>query len=208
MKISNELNMLANMKKGTGRMRSDKEDISNIPKSEYYKMQTSLRKMDNVQRLSSYKLIQDYSLTKHCFHTGIIFMDLARNLNIIITFEEIDFVFKHDILETVTGDLLRPAKNHNDVTEKSWAKIEEQLVHFGCTYSHLIGYTDEYAEKFMSPSALTLFKACDIYDLYLFCLEERMLGNYTIDEVIFTCQRLLSNCGVSYLEKEVARDWI
>lgn len=144
-----------------------------------------LRKLKNVQRLSGKYLIQKYSVAEHCYYTGILFEHFAKLEDINITLIETDFVYRHDMLEAITGDIQRPAKTHNKTINKCWETIEEQLsFEFG-----IVRYLDSFADIHFSKVPLKLFKACDLLELYLFCHEEYNLGNQSKD--ILT---VLNNC--------------
>ena len=204
MKISKELQMLAEMKDSHDRISNYDYKVTD-PIEDRMKMHR--RKMDNVQRLSGFKLIQDYSLTKHCFHTGLLFMEYAEKEDIYIRQKYIEFVFKHDILETVTGDMLYPAKNYNKVTRGCSKVLEQELTNEGEEFEYLKEYTDDHAECFMPKNILQLFKAVDLLELLEFCKEEYQLGNETIVPVITNCTNILENCGIPSIEKEAKKEW-
>lgn len=166
------------------------------------------RKMDHVHRLSGFKLFQEYSLTHHCFHTGLLFMEIALKENIPLLPDYIDFVFKHDILETVTGDMLYPAKNYNQHTKTAMIVMEGELTRQGEEFEYLKMYTDDYAEAHMHPRIVTLFKACDLLELWEFCNSEVNLGNMSVMPIVANCQELLEHCGIKTIEDRVTAEWI
>lgn len=205
MKISKEQQMGQEMKKSHDKISNFPEVSTDITIGD--KINTHRRKMDHVHRLSGFKLFQEYSLTHHCFHTGILFMEIAWKERIKIDKESIDFVFKHDILETVTGDVLYPAKYYSHHTETAIKVLESELTKEGAEFNHLRHYTDDYAEAFMDPKALKLFKACDLLELWEFCRTEYNLGNKSVVPIINNCRSILSNCGIKTIEDRVDNEW-
>lgn len=199
MKISKELQHGQTMKKGTGH-------LNNMGGK--FEVSKNVRKMDNVQRLSGFKLLQDYSLTKHCYHVGALFMRFAIKYAIPFTMMDLDFVLKHDILETVTGDLLYTAKNYNSKTAEKWEEIEKELTDEWSEYHYLYMYTDNYAEKHMNREAFKLFKDCDLFELYEFCWTEVDLGNKSVMPVIKNCQSILQHSSIPAICNKVEDQWI
>ncbi len=197
-KMTSEQEMGVDMKRNTGSISNFKDALSVDAR-----MQEHMRKMDNVQRLSGFKLIQDYSLTKHCYHTGMLFLKISLLEKISVNYAEMMFVFQHDILETITGDVLYPVKNYNDQTKYHWRHIEMELTDEDGEFHYLHKFTDAYAETFMSTDAMKLFKACDLYELYLFCVEEYVLGNGTLRNIIVNCAEILSTCGIKTIEEDI-----
>ena len=134
-----------------------------------------LRGLKNVNRLSGKYIIQKYSVAEHCYYTGILFEHFAKEEKIMVTENQIQFVYRHDIMESITGDLLRPAKKQSSTIQKYWDCIEKELaVRYGVEE-----YLDEYVEYFFPSDVIKLFKTCDILELYLFLSEEKQLGNKT-----------------------------
>jgi len=132
------------------------------------------RRMRDVRRLSGCFITRPYSIAEHCYFTGMLFEDIAEIDHVRVTRQEIHWVYRHDALEIVTGDLLYPVKNMNEVTQKAWATIENEVVK---TYPSLLPYVDDEAVLWFSLRAWRLFRECDGLELYLFCKEERLNGN-------------------------------
>ncbi len=144
-----------------------------------------LRSLKHINRLSGKPIIQKYSVAEHCYYTGILFEHFAQEEKINVTRTQIRFVYRHDIMESITGDLLRPAKNYNIIVKDLWDKIEKEL-----SYAFEIEeYIDETIEYTFPENVVKLFKTCDILELLLFLNEEKELGNNTeaIDKIFHNC---------------------
>jgi len=150
-----------------------------------------LRSLKHGYRLSNKPLIQSYTVAEHCYYTGLLFKWLSCKENVIITEEELLWVFQHDILESVTGDLLLPAKSFNSKTKSYWESIEKELTNE--TYIYLSYYSDKTGKQIFTPRAWELFKAVDLLELWLFCKEEQMLGNKhrVIRVIIQNCKNII-----------------
>ena len=85
-------------------------------------------------------------------------------------------MFRHDILETVTGDMQNPAKRWTAAINEHWDAIEEALVNDD-EFSWALSYTDKWAKRHMSSKAHALFLECDRLDLCLMLQREIKKGN-------------------------------
>lgn len=152
----------------------------------------SLRKMLNVQRLAGHAKLRSYNLAEHSFFVAAYFIKMCNDLGIKTSSADVEVVLCHDWMEVYTGDLVYTAKNLNQVTKKAWEDIEEQLLN-----EHQDVITDSQIRGVLGDLKFSVFKLADIYDLYIFCLEERDLGNHTesIFEVIRTCEKILTTLG-------------
>lgn len=136
----------------------------------------AMYRMDDVDRFSGFPMNKKNSLAVHCYNVGNLFIEIARAEHIHITIEEIAFVFRHDILETVTGDMLNPAKRWTAAINDHWDAIEEALVNSN-EFSWAQPYTDKWAKDNMSDKAHELFLECDRLDLCLMLQREIKKGN-------------------------------
>lgn len=163
----------------------------NYRKDNPFKMFTHLRSLKYVQRLSTVPLIQKYSLSEHCYYTGILFERMSELCGLNFTMEEVKWIYRHDVIESITGDMLRPAKNHNETVSGLWDEIEEELTENG--YEHLELYRDGLLEEWMSEEGVNLWKVCDLLELWLFCTEEYELGNrsFSVCNIIKNAENLI-----------------
>ncbi len=178
-----------------------------------YHLQKWLRKIKTIRRMGPVHIIKEYKLSVHCYYTGMLFQDVAKLNKISITSKEIYWVFRHDLLEVLTGDLLYPAKHTNDITSDAWSLIEETIVK---DYPEFAAFTDTHAknEIFHTEQSYTLFKACDLFELWLFCREEMKLGNKDeqVLEIVYNCQRwipsIADKCKATYIIGRIESEWI
>ena len=162
-----------------------------------------LRALKNVHRLSSIKILQSYSVAEHCYYTGLLFELVARHEGIVITREELYYVYRHDVVETITGDVLLPVKIHSKAIKNKWESIEETIVTE--KYNYLSSFTDKELSTNFKTKTWNLFKACDLFELYLFILEEMRLGNRSegIMAVCHNCADLLPEFKIDYITKMI-----
>ena len=123
------------------------------------------------------------------------FLDIASRYEvpIDISYQTLDIVFRHDMLEILTGDLRWTAKNLTEETSKSWDKIESAVKADAENKKGFRVYTDSEIEKLLSPIEYDLLRMCDTAELYLFCKEEVNLGNSnsSIYEIIDNCRKIV-----------------
>jgi 5'-deoxynucleotidase YfbR-like HD superfamily hydrolase len=146
------------------------------------------RKMLNVQRMSGSPKIRSYNLAEHSYFVATMFEEFAKEEGIKYSTDAIYVVLRHDIMEVLTSDLPYPVKNFNDTVKQAWDLIEEELYQ-GNKDRFITMLTDEEIKRRLTEEEFRLMKSCDILDLYLFCLEERQLGNHSLPIL-----RIIDNC--------------
>ena len=150
------------------------------------------RKMRNVDRLAQGYKNRPYNLLEHSYMVAMLFRHFASLEDVSYDINVFDLVLYHDVVETISSDLPWPIKNFSDKTKEAWGVIEEEVIkeHF-----QLERYSDENLKKGMTNLQYSLFKACDILDLYIFVKEEIQLGNNTlfIKEVKKNCETILNS---------------
>lgn len=151
------------------------------------------RRMLNIQRLAGVPKHRSYNLAEHSYFTALLFLDICNAIGAAPTAGQLDLVLKHDLLEVFTADLPYPIKNLNDVTKAAWATIEQEAIHANLT----VGFLGEYADSSLADGLKELhdvFKAADLLELWIFCTEEQVMGNCSvqIEGVCRKCEDLLS----------------
>lgn len=135
------------------------------------------RRLKNVNRLNTEPITRPYNLLEHSYMVTILFCHFAKLEHIEYDAVVLEAILHHDILETITGDLPWNVKNHNANTQSSWINIEEEAVKMKDQFEP---YTDQNLENVMDTPQYTLFKTCDMLDLWIFLQEERRLGNMSL----------------------------
>lgn len=128
-----------------------------------------LRRMRDVKRLAGFYTSRAYYDAEHCYYTGLLFMRIAEMYALPVTLAQANWVLCHDALESLTGDLLSPAKNTSKKTKEAWGIIENEVV---ASNAEVAEYTDERGREILGPQLWELFKVCDAAELVLCCLEE------------------------------------
>jgi len=149
------------------------------------------RAMKNVDRLSRHLKHRSYNLLEHCYMVGILFMGLANKEGIEFGVKELDIIFKHDILESITSDLPWDIKNYSTETKEAWNIIEKAICDSDDQFEK---YSDESIKNSLNKAQYELFKVCDYLDLWIFCKEEQTLGNTSesMQTVISNCEKLIT----------------
>ena len=158
------------------------------------------RKMKNIDRLAQGYKNRSYNLLEHSYMVAMLFRHFASLEDVPYDMNVFDLVLHHDVVEVISADLPWPIKNFNDKTKEAWNIIEEEVIkkHF-----QLEKYSDENLKKGMTTLQYSLFKACDILDLYIFVKEEISLGNKAvfIKEVEKNCQEILGSLEFPKIKK-------
>lgn len=150
------------------------------------------RKMLNVQRLSGSPKIRSYNLAEHSYFVATMFEEFCKEENLEYSTDSLYVVLRHDLMEVFTSDLPYPVKNFNEKTKEAWDLIERE-VYEGNKNRFISMFTDEEIKYRLTEKQFIMMKSCDILDLYLFCLEEKQLGNNSqpILKIIQNCENIL-----------------
>jgi len=169
------------------------------------------RKMSNIDRLSDVLKNKKYSLAEHSYYVTTMFQDFAIIEDIAYTVNDLYFIARHDFLEVFTGDLSSVVKNFSDKTKEAWETIENEVMKTYKLDCYLL-FNDKELNEELNEEVIKLLKACDLLDLYLFCIEETTLGNnlyemaYILEE-IFKQIRDLEVCSVTNFMLKRTRDY-
>ena len=154
---------------------------------------SNLLKLKNIERLSGTFTHRSYNLMEHQYMVAMLFQEFSKQECIEITMDEFEACLKHDMLESITGDLINPVKKLNSITSECWDKIEDEVIQANTEFND---YSDmNIRGKFKNELNYSLFKVCDYLDLWIFCKEEFSVGNHHKDlvKVIYKCQELIGN---------------
>ncbi len=149
-----------------------------------------LIKCKNVERLSGKFKHRGYNLLEHQYLVGMLFRHFASIEDVPYDIRVWDIILKHDIVETVTQDLVFPVKNFNKKTKKFWEEIEKEIL---SEHPKLFMYSNDYMKKALTEGQYNLFKVCDLLDLWIFCKQEIQFGNNSKDmnDVVKKCEELI-----------------
>lgn len=159
-------------------------------------------RMGFVERLSGVFHLRKYDLIHHSFLVAILFERFAKMEGIPITSDSLSAVMHHDVFETVTGDLSYVVKNYNKTTKNSWEKIEHQMLD---KESRFCDFTDEKMKEVLSEEQFRLFKSCDLFELWIYIVNEYCLGNHHSDiiEIKDRCREIIEGYGFSSVINEM-----
>jgi 5'-deoxynucleotidase YfbR-like HD superfamily hydrolase len=148
------------------------------------------RKMKNIERLSGTFKFRPYNLLEHSYMVLVLFRHFASKEDVSYDMNTLDFVIHHDGLESISTDLIWPVKNFSKITKDCWKKIEEEIVK---KHHQLERYSDHNIKENLTPIQYSLFKACDMLDLWIFLKEEWAIGNHSkkIEEALENCVNLV-----------------
>lgn len=161
-----------------------------------------IRRTSHINRMSGVPTIRPYKLSEHMYMTGQIYELAAEKEKMKVSPESVSWVYRHDVPEVLTGDLLYPAKNLNADVKSKWDSIENQVLK-NCTVKEAHLLSEEYAkESIFSDEEWELFKECDMAELLLFCTEEVQLGNTNpeVQQVIQLAFGILAKSGFKYIQ--------
>lgn len=130
-------------------------------------------KLKNVFRMSTTNTIKPYNVFEHSFGVLVLFKIIADQNNVEYTIETLDIVMNHDIVESITGDLVYTVKKFNEKTSLSWSEIEKELT----KNTEYEKYSDENIKNKLNDEQYSLLKCCDTLDLYMYLHEEWCSGN-------------------------------
>lgn len=146
------------------------------------------RSMLNVERMACSPKIKGYNLADHSYYVAMMFQDLADEYEIQYDTTVMKIVMRHDFMEAFTGDLIYPVKNLSEDTSKAWNLIEKESYDYNSGRYNGI-YSDADIRAILTPEQFALLKACDAFELFLFCMSEYRLGNHTpeLKEILLNC---------------------
>jgi len=140
---------------------------------------------------------RSYNLMEHQYMVGMLFRHFALLEDVSYDINVWNIIFHHDIVETCTLDLPYTVKNFNERVKQSWDKIEEELIN---KHFKLERYNDKNIKESLTPIQYSLFKACDILDLYIFTMEEISIGNNSkyMKEVESNCKKIINSLDFKF----------
>lgn len=149
------------------------------------------RKMKLIERLSGTFKHRSYNLLEHSYMVAVLFKHFASKENVAYDINVLDIILHHDIVEVETMDLIYTVKNNSEVTKDCWEKIENDILK---KHKSIERYSDPNIKRNLTLLQHSLFKACDILDLWIFLKEEVSIGNKSknVLEIIKRCEEIIT----------------
>ena len=137
------------------------------------------RKLRCIQRFSMEAVIKPQNLCDHGYNVATMFYVVMKSMGESVSAETIFYVLQHDFVEHITGDLNVLVKTYNPETSEAWGTIEDIMVP-----AKLMDYTDSGLKRVLTPIEHKVFKFCDSLVAWIYCLEEKSLGNTNLSNAI------------------------
>jgi len=129
------------------------------------------RAMRNVYRYQTIHTVRKQNVAEHSNFVGILFIEICRDEGCGIDTCDILYVMRHDLMETITGDLPYPVK---ESIKEEWETAERRL---SLKNRYLPYYTDKSCPFKDDKTKYTIFNAAEAIEVLMFCLEELEAGN-------------------------------
>lgn len=167
-----------------------------------------IRRLRNVKRFNTIPILSSQNIADHSYFTAVIAMDLARRIEAetgyFVKLERLlQKALLHDLEEAFTGDIPHPIKRITDQT-KSFFEDLALLV----TSRFLPAWVREFVTLSKFGQEGHIVKLADYIELYIYCAEERLLGNRSrqLIETQSVCRKICSesifkNIALSYLDR-------
>lgn len=129
-----------------------------------------------VQRFHTKRTHRPYTVAEHSWRMAMLLRHLLPGAPPRLIWA----VLSHDIAERWVGDVPATVKWYSPDLKLAMAQVEEHVEkRLGIAYD-------------LPMDEAAWLHAIDLLDLYLFCVEERMLGNSTLEQVERTCATRLT----------------
>lgn len=130
------------------------------------------RNLRSIQRFAMEPTIKNQNLCDHGYNVATLFYIVMGSLGRVCTARDLFLVMQHDFVESMTGDLNKLVKEKNDRTRRAWETIECEVVPEELNY-----LCDAGLRELLSSEDYEVFKFCDLFEAWIYCLEERAMGN-------------------------------
>lgn len=129
------------------------------------------RILKTISRFNMETILHKQNLCEHGFNVANLYIFICEMLGFSYTTKEIFLVMNHDFSECYTGDLNLHIKNK---IPHLWEEIENDIIP-----KHIPTDSDikQYFKEYSTPEKYDLFLFADAFDAYLYCFDEKNLGN-------------------------------
>lgn len=160
-----------------------------------------VRNLGSVRRCGTIPALHQQNVAEHSFYVALIAMDMAQSYEgYVDTGELLRKALLHDAEEAFTGDIPHHVKRVSSTIKKSFKECGEFFVerYFPSWVRRLIG-----TSKSQFPEG-DLVVVADYVELYLYCAEERTLGNRRSEyiEIMKTCRRVCATSAFPEMAEE------
>jgi 5'-deoxynucleotidase len=140
-----------------------------------------------IKRYHTLETIGEQSVGAHSWGVAIILQYLEPNVSKIAILKALT----HDVAELYTGDIPAPVKWDNPDLVEVLKRIEDK-------YESDIGIEYE-----LTPQEIALGKQADMFELLVFCVRQRRLGNTNMNEVFSNGVEYLASINLNSRGKEL-----
>lgn len=135
------------------------------------------RKLKNIRRCGIINTVSSTSVAEHSYYTALIAYDITTKLLergvVIQTSKVLMSALMHDLAETITGDIPHPFKMISKDLKQKIKDVETQAARM-----YFPEYVDTHINAKIDESIeAVVVHAADFLELYLYCVEEQLLGN-------------------------------
>ena len=140
-----------------------------------------------IKRYHTLEIIGEQSVATHSWGVAIILQFLEPN----VSKQAILRALTHDVAELFTGDVPAPVKWDNPDLVEVLKRIDDK-------YESEIGIEYE-----LTPQEIALGKQADMFELLVFCVRQRRLGNTNMNEVFSNGVEYLASNNLNSKGKEL-----
>ena len=140
-----------------------------------------------IKRYHTLEIIGEQAVASHSWGVAIILQFLEPN----VSKQAILRALTHDVAELFTGDVPAPVKWDNPDLVEVLKRIEDK-------YESDIGIEYE-----LTPQEIALGKQADMFELLVFCVRQRRLGNTNMNEVFSNGVEYLASINLNSRGKEL-----
>jgi 5'-deoxynucleotidase len=165
-----------------------------------------IRRLRNVKRFNTIPILSSQNIADHSYFTAIIAMDLARRVEVqtgrSLRMEKLlQKALLHDVEEAFTGDVPHPIKRMTEYTRSFFEDLALLVRN-----RFLPEWVRELASLSKTGQEGHIVKLADYIELYIYCVEERLLGNRSrqLIETQAVCRKICSES----IFKEIALGYL
>lgn len=160
---------------------------------------TKVRRLSNLKRCSLFPVVIQQNVAEHSFYVSVLCLFVSEELKRKgVKLDEaklLRYALLHDLDEAITGDIPYHVKKELDPTLSEYVGRTLKQEFDGICFE-----VDEDSLEY------NIVKLCDYTELYLYCCEEKLRGNSSLDYVAENCKTIVNSINVrlqSYLIEKI-----